>query len=160
MSSLYQRFDTEAAYRASIDSVLAAARRNIRILDQDLSRMQLDSPERSRLLAEFLRKSPEQRLLVALHDCTLLPTRMPRLMELLTRYPQVLEIRSIPDEFRHLADCHILVDETHGVRRFHSAQPRGAMILDDAAEIHPWWQRFDELWSLCGQTGLGSRLPT
>ena len=159
MSRLYQRFDTEAAYRASIDSVLTTARQSIRILDHDLSRMLLDSPERSRLLSEFVQKSPERRVHIALHNLALAQARMPRLIEILTRYPHAVEIRSIPDEFRHLTDCHVLVDGTHGVRRFHFDQPRGALILDDAAEIHPWWQRFDELWALCIRTDLGSSLP-
>jgi hypothetical protein len=154
MSTLYQRFDTEAAYREAIDTVLREARHNISILDYDLSRMQLESLERSRLLTEFI-EAPgerERQVLIAVQCATLIETRMPRLVEILKRHPHTVEIRSIPDEFSHLSDCQVLVDAKHGVRRFHASHARGVLILNDTEEIHPWRMRFNELWSLCKRT--------
>lgn len=152
MSALHHRFDTETAYRESIDTVLREARHNISILDYDLSRMQLESPERSRLLNEFVEARGDRQIFIAVQCLALIETRMPRLVNILKRHPHAVEIRSIPDEFSHLSDCHVLVDAKHGVRRFHANQARGVLILDDAEEIEPWRLRFTELWSLCKRT--------
>ena len=158
MTRLYQRFDTEAAYRTAIDSVLTAARQTLQILDFDLSRMELETPARNRLLANFLQPSTDRKLLVAVHDAACIGKSMPRLVDLLTKHSHNIEIRTIPAEFRHLTDCHVLADGIHGVRRFHTMHARGSYILDDATEVHPWWQRFGDLWGHCTPAEISSGL--
>jgi hypothetical protein len=76
-------------------------------------------------------------------------------MQLIARFSHMVEVRQSPDNLRHLADSHLLADDAHAVRRFHIDQPRSALVIDDPAYVHPWRQRFEELWDLshpCLQT--------
>lgn len=141
-----QPFDSEAGYRAAIDAVLAAAGEEIRILDRNLGRMELESPHRADLLSRFLSGDRHRRLRLLLHDCDLLDRHSPRLLALLRRFGHVIEVRHIPDHYRHLSECQVLADHRHGALRFHADHPRGVLVADAPDEIHPWWQRFDDLW--------------
>jgi len=88
------------------------------------------------------------RIRIVLHDPGPLERDAPRMMQLISRFSHVIYARRSPDNLRHLADTHLLADESHGVRRFHVDHPRSALILDDPDYINPWRQRFEELWEL------------
>ncbi len=148
MDEKYTALFGEADYRASLDRVLALAEREIRIFDTDLTRMQLDAPERINVLAAFLLGDPQRRINIVIHDPTPAEQQMPRLLAFLSRHSHAVTLRQSPDNLRHLADAHILADTQHGVRRFHVTQPRSALIIDDREYVHPWWERFGELWEL------------
>lgn len=152
-------FDSEAGYRDAIDMTLAAACQEIRIFDRNLERMALDEPHRAALLAGFLAGGNERRLKIVVHDPERLPQRFPRLMALLRRHSHAVEIRQTPDHLRGLSDCQVLADQRHGTFRSHADQPRGKRYWDSPNDIHPWWQRFDELWQesqpCCSATSLG-----
>lgn len=143
--SLVQLFDSEAGYRAAIDLTLAAARRELRIFDQDLSDMGLDTPPRIAALTTFL-GAGRGRLSVILHDTAYLEQRMPRFINLLRLYGHALEVRRTAEHLRQVADCWVLADQATGAIRFHADHPRGKLVLATPAEVLPWWQRFDELW--------------
>ena len=147
-------FDTESAYRAALDEVIERAELVICVFDRDLVRMQLDAGERASALQRFLTGTGQRELRIVVHDPVPLTLRMPRLLALLRRYEHRIGIRLSPDECRHLADCHLLADGVHGVRRFHIDWPRGVRVLDDADEIAPWRLRFDELWELSSPLSL------
>lgn len=147
MSAMPETFDSEAGYRQAIDATLAAARQEIRIFDRDLERMALEEADRAALLAAFLAGGRDRRLLIALHDPEPLLRRCPRLIALIRRHSHAVEVRQTPDHLRTLPDCQVLADMSQGTLRTHADHPRGKRIVDDANEIHPWWQRFDELWN-------------
>lgn len=159
-SASYSRFDDETSYRAQLQAVFALAESDVCILDRSLAGMRIESATFREALSEFLSRSAKHSVRIALHDTQPVRTDMPRFLGLAQRYAHNLKVRQIPDEYRHLSDCHLLVDARHGVRRFHVDQARGALILDDPQEIRPWWNRFDELWELSlpvdltGTTGL------
>lgn len=144
--SAVQLFDSESGYKAAIDLVLAAARREVRIFDQDLTRMGLEIPARAALLGNFLAGDRDRRLRVVLHDTDALERNSPRLLALLRVHGHAIEVRRTPEHLRQVADCWVLADETHGAVRFHADHPRGKLLLGASAEVHPWWQRFDDLW--------------
>jgi hypothetical protein len=139
-------FLDEAGYRSAIDVVIAAASKEIRIFDDKLDRMRLDDKARAELLIQFLAASPAHRLCIVLHDPRHAETNSPRLLALIRRFPNAVEVRESAAEYKHVADCSVLVDATHGVRRFHRDHARGKLIQNAPDEIRPWWQRFDELW--------------
>ena len=151
MEPSYERFDSEASYLAAIDFVLAQAKSSLQIFDADLVRMQLERPDRIALLTTFLGANVTPQLRIVIRDyqgASDMASRSPRLMELLERYAHLFTIRQAPENLLHLADCHVVADATHCVRRFHIDFPRGALIAHDAAQTLPWSQRFDELWEL------------
>jgi hypothetical protein len=148
MNSSYQLLTSEAEYRRACDTVLERAERELLIFDRDLRSLQLDHGTRLQSLSEFLAADRLRRIRIVLHDPGPLHRQTPRLMQLIARFSHLIDVRQSPDNLRHLADSHLLADDTHGVRRFHIEQPRSALVVDDPAYIHPWWQRFEELWEL------------
>jgi hypothetical protein len=157
----YERFDSEAQYRAAIDSVLSEARVSVDIFDSDLTRMQLGTPERMALLTNFLTTNvaPQLRIVIRDRDGSIdIVRRLPRLMDLLDRYSHLFAIRQAPENLLHLADCHVIGDATHCARRFHEDHARGALISHDVAEVLPWAKRFAELWDLSKPWSGGKRL--
>jgi len=143
---MIEPFDSEAGYRAAIDTTIRAADHELRIFDGDLERLLLDEAARNALLETFLAGAPDRRLRVVLHDPEPLKTRHPRLLNLIGSHGHLIEIRQSPDHLRQLADRFVLADKCHGAIRFHADHPRGKQIRDDSTEIHPFWQRFDDLW--------------
>ncbi len=148
MNPAYTLLTSEAEYRQACDTVLARTEAEILIFDRDLAALRLEESARLGALTSFLQRSPLSRIRMVLHDPGLLERNAPRLMRLIARYSHLIEARQSPDNLRHLADTHLIADESHGVRRFHVDQPRSALILDDRAYLQPWRQRFEELWAL------------
>jgi hypothetical protein len=148
MDSPYTLLNSEAEYRQACDTVLSRTQHELLIFDHDLVTMQLDKKVRLDLLTDFLEADALRRVRIVLHDPGPLERDAPRLLQLIARFSHVIEARQSPDNLRHLADTHLLADGRHGVRRFHVDQPRSALILDDRTYIHPWQQRFEELWQL------------
>ena len=148
MSPAYTLITSEAGYRQACDAILGRAQHEILIFDRNLAALRLEEKARLETLVNFLQMDGLRRIRVVLHDPDPVARHAPRLMQLIARYPHVIEVRQSPDNLRHLADTHVLADESHGVRRFHVDQPRSALIVDDPAYIHPWRQRFEELWEL------------
>jgi hypothetical protein len=148
MNPAYTLLTSEAEYRQACDTVLGRAKREILIFDRDLRGLQLDHKPRLESLVAFLATDHPRRIRVVLHDPEPLHQQAPRLMQLIARFSHLIDVRQSPDNLRHLADAHLLVDDAHAVRRFHFDQPRSALVLDDPAYVHPWRQRFEELWGL------------
>jgi hypothetical protein len=143
---MIEPFDSEAGYRAAIDATILAARHELRLFDGDLGRMALDEASRNALLVGFLAADQNRRLRIVIHDPAPLRARHPRLLNLIRNHGHQIEIRQTPDHLRHLADRFVLADELHGTIRFHADHARGKRIGDDATEVHPYWQRFGDLW--------------
>lgn len=146
MNSAYSLITSEAEYRHGCDTVIARAEREILIFDRDLSAPRLDEKSRIDLLTSFLSAEGLRHLRIVLHEPETLRSRAPRLMQLFARFSHLIEIRQSPDNLRHLADTHILADDNCAMRRFQFDQPRSALILDDPGAVHPWRQRFEDLW--------------
>ncbi|MDP2826802.1 MAG: hypothetical protein Q8O52_29455 [Sulfuritalea sp.] len=148
MTSHYQLLTSEADYRHACDTILRRAEREILIFDRDLVTMRFEDTARLAALTTFLQTDDMRRIRIVLHDPGPLERDAPRLTRLIFRFSHVIDVRQSPDNLRHLADTHLLADESHGVRRFHVDQPRSALILDHPSYINPWRQRFEELWEL------------
>lgn len=146
MEPIYRLITTEADYRAGCAEVLRRAEREIRIFDRDLLAIRLDELQQADRLGEFLAADRSRQVRIVLHEPETVRKHAPRFMQLLSRFSHQMETREIPDNLRHLADTHILVDQRHGVRRFQFDQPRSALIIEDPPAISPWWDRFSELW--------------
>ncbi|MBK7022330.1 MAG: hypothetical protein IPH41_02010 [Sulfuritalea sp.] len=148
MNPSYQLLTSEAGYRRACDTVLGRAERELLIFDRDLRSLQLDDHTRLQSLSDFLASDRLRRIRIVLHDPGPLHRQAPRLMQLIARFSHMVDVRQSPDNLRHLADSHLLADDAHAVRRFHIEQPRSALVIDDPAYVHPWRQRFEELWEL------------
>ncbi len=143
-----ESFDSEGAYLLAVDTLLLGAQREVRLFDRDLTRLKLDRPQRIEQLTRFLAAGPSQRLCIVLHDTGPAEREQPRLLNLLRRFSPAIEFRQSPENLRHLADGLLLADKQSGVIRFHADHARGKSLHHAPAEVHPYWQRFGELWDL------------
>lgn len=146
-------FASEGEYRAAIDAVLAGARQALCLFDRDLSRMRLGDKERAALLEHFL--SGNGKLRLVLREPGPLAAS-PRLQALFRRYASAVELRLVPENLAHLADCLLLADGQHGVIRFHFDHARGKRVGNDENELAPRLKRFEELWELSEPCSLGA----
>lgn len=161
MEPTYERFDSEASYLAGIDFVVAQARSKLQIFDADLEKMHLEKPDRVALLTTFLSTNVTPQLHIVIRNrenASNVASRMPRLIDLLERYGHFFAIRQAPENLLHLADCHVIADSIHCVRRFHIDHARGALITHDEEQTLPWSKRFDELWELSQPWSGATRL--
>lgn len=141
-------FDSEGGFRQALDTVITAATQEIRVFDRNLTRIQLDQKDRAEAIGRFLAGDHYRRLRIIVHDPEHCERYCPRLLAMLRRFSQAVEFRQSPNELRHLSECLLLADRAQAAVRFHIDHPRGKIILDAPEEVHPWWQRFEELWGL------------
>lgn len=151
-------FDSEAGFRQALDTVITAAAQEIRVFDWNLTRIQLDQKDRAEAIERFLAGDHHRRLRIIVHDPDHGERRCPRLFAMLRRFSQAVEFRQTPDELRHLSECFLLADRAQAAVRFQGDQPRGKIILDAPEDVHPWWQRFEDLWGLSNPCLSATRL--
>jgi hypothetical protein len=149
--------DTEGGYRilsgvaesrAAIDSVVAAAERTLRVFDISLSGRGFNAPARAEQLRQFLVAGRAHRILIALHDTTLLERENPRLLILLRQFPMSIEIHRTLGQARNALDPFVVADDHSVWHQLHFEQPRAVVALHAPADALPIAQRLDEIWEL------------
>lgn len=148
MEPTYSLITSEAGYRLACGTVIARAEHELLIFDRNLAAPRLDEKPVLDRLTAFLSPPSVGRIRIAMREPDQLCLLAPRLALLFARYSHRIDIRQTPDTLSHLADTHIIADGKHAIRRFQFDQPRCAQTLDDPDAIHPWQQRFEELWEL------------
>jgi hypothetical protein len=143
----YERFDTEAAFQAAVEELLAQPGRELRIFDPDLSALRLNSPARVAALERFLQASRTRRLFVAMHEIDHVTRHCPRMMGLLARYAHAIQMHRTHEEVREVQDAFLVLDANHYVRRPVARFFRGALGLGDENEALAMRSRFLEIWA-------------
>ncbi len=159
-SPQYQKIESVAEYEDAIDTVIALARRNIRIFDNHASNA-FNSSKRYELLRSFLLASRINRLRIVMHDIGFLTANCPRMMSLLKQFSHCIAIHETRTDAKQVYDPFTVIDENHYVHRFHYDSTRGLMALNDINETHEFNDRFEEIWEASFQavsaTTLGLR---
>ena len=150
----------KSEYRQAVGRLLPLVQRELRIFDPDLAELELHTESNVRLLRDFLVRSRNNRLYIALHDVGFVSHRAPRLMGLLGTFSANMAIYRTTGDAARVQDCFLLCDELHLVRRGVAAQGRGAVYLNDPHEARAMRERFDQIWESSflavtpGQVGL------
>jgi hypothetical protein len=135
----------ERDYAAALDLVIAEAKDELLIFDQDFVHGDFASLKRHDLLQHFLSANPLSRLTVILQNTEFFVTQCPRLFKLLEAYGHKMIVYQTNDHAKIAKDCFVLADKRHYLRRFHIDQARFKFALDDAETTASLAQRFDEL---------------
>jgi hypothetical protein len=146
---------TLAEQAAAIDELVALALRRIRVFDQDMSQTGWSEAARIDKLAAFLRGVRGRRLDIIVHDTAYLETSCPRMLNLLRAYSYAITIYRTGNEARNATDPLLIVDDRHYLHRFHFAQPRAAMGIEQPEQTRPLASRFDEIWAT-GEPGINA----
>lgn len=139
-------FNTPLEYAAALDTLLQTAQRGIRIYDWDLSDGGYAQPARIQLLNDFCKQSPGRQARILLADSEWLTRYAGQLMQLLTVWGHVLEIRVRENEPPPAQDCFVLVDDYGALKRFDKDHPKGVMYLHSRGDVVDLGLRFDSEW--------------
>jgi hypothetical protein len=135
----------ERNYEAALDLVIAEARDELLIFDQDFVHGDYASTQRYNLLHNFLSENPLSKLTIILQSTHFFVTQCPRLFKLLETYSHKMVIYETNDHAKVAMDCFVLADKKHYLRRFHIEQARFKFALDDAETTASLAKRFEEL---------------
>jgi hypothetical protein len=144
----YRIISGAAESLAAIESVVEAAERTLRIFDVSLSSRGFNTPARAERLRQFLVGGRAHRVLIALHETSLLERENPRLLNLLRQFPMSIEIHRTLGQARNAQDPFVVADDHSVWHQLHFEQPRAIVALQSPADALPIAQRFDEIWEL------------
>lgn len=135
----------EHEYVAALDILIAQAKQQLLIFDQDFSKGDYSSIKRYELLHDFLTKDNTSTLTIILHDTSHFTTQCPRLFNLLVTFGHKMTVYETNDHAKIAKDCFVLADNTSYIRRFHIDQSRFKFMLEDKETTASLKNRFDEL---------------
>ncbi len=135
----------ERNYEAALNLVIAEAKDELLIFDQDIVRGNYASQQRFDLLFAFLSENNLSKLTVILQNATHFVQHCPRLFDLLKLYGHKMTIFETNDNAKIAKDCFVIADKRHYLRRFHIDQARFKYALDDEIESANLLTRFGEL---------------
>jgi hypothetical protein len=137
---------TRKEYLEALERLIGLARRELRVLDADLSELKIDSPQTHGLLHAFLLHGRDNRLYIAVHDTDYIRNYCPRLLDLLRQFSDRVFIHQTQGDGARAQDSLVLADKLHFVRRPVQAQPRATLRLNDEHESLGMYLRFTEIW--------------
>lgn len=135
----------ERNYAAALDLVIAEAKDELLIFDQDFVHGEYASAQRHELLQDFLSANPLSKLTIILQAADFFTTQCPRLHQLLETYSHKMVIFETNDHAKIAKDCFVLADKRHYLRRFHIDQARFKFALNDVETSASLMMRFGEL---------------
>jgi hypothetical protein len=135
----------ERNYEAALDLVIAEAKSELLIFDQDFTHGDYPSQIRFQLLYDFLNNNPLSKLTIILHSAQHFINHCPKLFELLRLFGHKMTIYETNDAAKVAKDCFVIADRHHYLRRFHIDQARFRYALEDKAEVANLLARFGEL---------------
>ena len=144
---IYERFETNEGFQASVERLLEQPGRELRVFDPDGMSLRLNDPGRVERIEQFLLASRTRRFYLVVHSTDHLTRQCPRLLMLLRRFSHAMQINRTHEEIREVQDAFLLVDSVHYVRRPVAALFRGAMGLGDENEGQALRGRFAEIWA-------------
>jgi hypothetical protein len=135
----------ERNYEAALSLLIAEAKNELLIFDQDLAHGDYASQQRFELLFEFLSKDDLSKLTIILQNASYFVQNCPRLFELLKLYGHKMTVFETNDNAKIAKDCFVIADKRHYLRRFHIDQARFKYAFDDEIESANLLARFGEL---------------
>ena len=133
-------------FSAAFDEILAKSKRSLRIFDPTLADYGMNSAAREEQIRALLLRRRANRLMIVVHDTTVISRRSARLMRLVREFSHAIMIHQTNDEIRNLEDVLVVGDDEHCLRRRNFSHPRGAVYLDDPVETREWLNRFNAIW--------------
>ena len=141
-----ERLETLIEYRQAFDRLLAATRQRLRIYDQNLRELALDTPQRIDALRSLCLSGSGRRIEILLRDWNVVRDKQPRLMGLLQHFGHVLEIRQEEALDEAPMEAYILGDDRLILTRPHRDNARSLLHLDDPLACAAHTHTFDQLW--------------
>ncbi len=133
-------------YQSAIDRLLPFAAQELRIYDQDLSKLGLESSERCDKLRQLVLSGKGICIKIAVRDANYFRNHAPRLFQLLQNFGHRMSLQETPENLAHLRDGMMIADDCHALILFDQEQARSKLVTDDPEETRPYLYRFEEIW--------------
>ncbi len=130
---------------ASLQTILRLLSASLSIFDEDLTRLQLEHPEKAAVLHEFLAAGKRNLVRIVLKNAEPFRRHSPRLFKLLATYPDQMSVVQCPEHLLSLNDALFIADNRHALVRFHEDNARSRVIIDDGDACAPYVLRFGEI---------------
>ena len=134
-----------AEHDSSLRKLLALTEQTLRIFDEDLTKLKLESAENTEVLRRLLAADDRNNLCIVLKNAEPLRRNSPRLMKLLAAYPLRMTVLECPEHLASLGDSLFIADDRHALVRFNKDHARAKVIIDNAEECMPYVHRFEEI---------------
>ena len=139
-------FETPAEFRAAFDALLAGTKRQLRVYDHDLSRLDIDDAPRLAALRAQCVAGGGRRIELLLDDISRVARDHPRLMLLLRDFGHVLEIRQADPGAPRPDEAFVLADRNAVLLRADKAAVHGTVHGDDPGRATALNHSFEEMW--------------
>jgi hypothetical protein len=147
--------DTVAAQTVAIDELIGLARHRLQIFDIDLSECAWQAAPRAQGLTAFLRRAPQARIELILHDLRWFEATCPRILALFKLHSHAITVYQTGAEARSAMDPLLIADGRHFLHRFHIDHPRASFAVEQPQLARPLVTRFEQIWAT-GQSGLSA----
>ena len=129
-------------YADALHTLLRMAQTRLCLLDDDLSRLSLETRDNAAVLESLLVAKRDNGISIALRNASGLRSASPRLMRLLATFPQQLRVIELAAEAAPTVASLLLADDRHALLRFVTDQPRARLIVDDPVLCAPYVDQF------------------
>jgi len=146
-------FESWSGYRSAMLEMIGQAHSTLLVSDPDLSETGFESSAGIEALTALLQRSAQPLAIrILLKDATHLEQRCPRVLGLLARFSQRMEVK-LASDVRAVPDAPFATaDGLHLVTRFHYERARGKHCTDDPQSTSVHVAQFETLWA-SGETG-------
>jgi hypothetical protein len=133
------------AHAEALDLLLGWAQLTVGVFDFDLLDTGWNSPRRIAVLSAYFQRSRNARLEIFLRDASRINLHLPRLLALLRTHGHACRILEVGEEAQAVYDPFAIVDNRHYWHRFHYAQPRGELGVQQPAYAAELARRLREI---------------
>jgi hypothetical protein len=134
-----------SAHDKAFAEILSQATRTIDVFDLDLTRLPFERQEHAETLRRFIARDEQCKLRIVLRNPEPFRRNSPRLMDLLTAFPNRMSVIECPASMASLSESLFLVDDTYCLIRFHQDNVRSKKIDDDQEASKIYALRFAEI---------------
>jgi hypothetical protein len=140
------RLDGRAAYRQAAFELIGVARRQLRVLSQELDRQLWNDPGIVDLLREFALRSTHAELRILVNQPQRIAQRGHRLVELARQLPSRIAIRELNEEHRGIVEEFAVADERALLCKRRHDDPDAQWSAQAPPDARRLVRRYDRLW--------------
>lgn len=145
-ASNLQEFADETAALEQLETIIAGARRSVRIYSPTLDHFLFDQPQVVELVSRFARSAPGCHVDILLRDSQLIVARGHMLVELGRRLDEKMVIRRLPDSIKGDGQSWVVVDDNAVWVQSEPEEYRGWSDTWNPVQAERFGKRYTQFW--------------
>lgn len=156
-----QLMETQTGAREAIDRVVASAKLQLRIFDEDPAHLRdrgFATPARIDALRQFLLGGRNRTVTLVLHETRSIESELPRLVALIGQFSGQVPIRRTAGRAREAHDPLVIADDHSFWHKLHVDHPRSVGSFNHPIDALPLIERFGEIFESSEVATAGTSL--